>query len=165
MRPAFRIIPMTFAHRKACSAIVSVSEPWKTLGEGVDFKTYIALKQAYVCMVLNAGKTEVAGFVIFTADPVFARGGYLRAIGVAPAMRGRGIGRKLLAFMEGMIARRCDNVFLCVSSFNRSAQSFYRKLGYKKAGSLPGLLAPGESEYIYWKRLRPTDRKRGKARP
>ncbi len=164
MRPAPRIIPMTSAHRRACDDIVNVSEPWKTLGEGVDFKTYIALKQAYVCTVPIDGKTEVAGFVIFTADPVFARGGYLRAIGVAPAMRKHGIGRKLLAFMEDMIARRCDNVFLCVSSFNRSAQSFYKKLGYKKAGSLPGLLVPGESEYIYWKRLRPTGRKRRKAK-
>ncbi len=156
---------MTSAHRRACDDIVNVSEPWKTLGEGVDFRTYITLKQAHVCTLLTAGKTEVAGFVIFTADPVFARGGYLRAIGVAPAMRGHGIGRKLLFFMEGMVARRCDNIFLCVSSFNRPAQSFYRKLGYKKAGTLPGLLVPGESEYIYWKRLRPLGRKQGKAKP
>jgi ribosomal-protein-alanine N-acetyltransferase len=146
---------MTPAHLRACDAIVSESEPWKTLGERVDFKTSIALKQAFICAVPVAGKAEIAGFVIFTADPVFARGGYLRAIGVAPAMRRHGIGRKLLAFMEDTIERRCDNVFLCVSSFNRSAQSFYKKLGYKKAGALPGLLVPGESEYIYWKRLRP----------
>ena len=154
---------MTSAHRRACDDIVGVSEPWVTLGERVDFKAYIALKQAYVCIVSTAGKTEVAGFVIFTADPVFARGGYLRAIGVAPAMRRHGIGRKLLAFMENTIARRCDNIFLCVSSFNRPAQTFYRKLGYQRAGTLPGLLVPGESEYIYWKRLRPLSRKRGEA--
>lgn len=155
---------MTSAHRGACNDIVSLSEPWMTLGERVDFKTYIALKQAYVCTVSTAGKTEVAGFVIFTADPVFARGGYLRAIGVAQAMRRHGIGRKLLAFMESMVARRCDSIFLCVSSFNRPAQSFYRKLGYTRAGKLPGLLVPGESEYIYWKRLRPAGRKQGKAK-
>lgn len=150
---------MTSAHRGACNEIVSLSEPWVTLGEGVDFKTHITLKQAYVCTVLNVGKTEVSGFVIFTADPVFARGGYLRAIGVAPAMRRHGIGRKLLAFTESRIARRCDNIFLCVSSFNRSAQSFYRKLGYRRVGKLPGLLVPGESEYIFWKRLRTAARK------
>jgi [ribosomal protein S18]-alanine N-acetyltransferase len=155
---------MTPAHLRACDAIVSASEPWKTLGERVDFKTYIALKQAYICAVPIAGKAEIAGFVIFTADPVFARGGYLRAIGVAPAMRRHGIGMKLLAFMEDMVARRSDNIFLCVSSFNRSAQSFYKKLGYTKAGNLPGLLVPGESEYIYWKRLRPAGRKQGEAR-
>ena len=163
MNPALRIIPMTSAHRGTCNDIVSVSEPWKTLGERVDFKAYITLKQAHVCTLSTAGKTEVAGFVIFTADPVFARGGYLRAIGVAPAMRRHGIGRKLLAFMESMVAHHCDNIFLCVSSFNRPAQAFYRKLGYTRAGKLPGLLVPGESEYIYWKRLRPLSRKRGKA--
>ncbi len=155
---------MTSAHREACNDIVSLSEPWETLGEQVDFQAYITLKQAHVCTMLTAGKTEVAGFVIFTAEPVFARGGYLRAIGVAPGMRRHGIGRKLLAFTERMIARRCDNIFLCVSSFNRPAQSFYRKLGYRRAGKLPGLLVPGESEYIYWKRLRPAGRKRGEAK-
>lgn len=165
MKPAPRIIPMTSAHRGACSDIVRVSEPWLTLGEQVDFKTYIALKQAHVCTVSIAGKTEVAGFVIFTADPVFARGGYLRAIGVAPAMRRHGIGRELLSFMESMIARRCDNIFLCVSSFNRPAQAFYRKFGYTRAGKLPDLLVPGESEYIYWKRFRTAGRKQGKAKP
>jgi ribosomal protein S18 acetylase RimI-like enzyme len=156
---------MTSAHRRACNDIVRVSEPWVTLDEGVDFKTYIALKQAHVCTLSTAGKRQVAGFVIFTADPVFARGAYLRAIGVAPDMRKHGIGRKLLTFAESTIARRCDNIFLCVSSFNRPAQSFYRKLGYQRAGKLPGLLMPGESEYIYWKRLRPAGRKQGKAKP
>jgi ribosomal protein S18 acetylase RimI-like enzyme len=156
MKLASRIIPMTGAHCRACDDIVGVSEPWLTLSERVDFRTYITLKQAHVCTVLSAGKPEVAGFVIFTADPVFARGGYLRAIGVTPAMRRHGIGRKLLAFAESMIARRCDNIFLCVSSFNHPAQSFYRKLGYQRAGKMPDLLAPDISEYIYWKRLHPS---------
>ncbi len=159
MKPVFRIIPMTSSHRGACNDIVGVSEPWVTLGEQVDFKAYITLKQAHVCSWSTAGKKEVAGFVIFTADPVFARGGYLRAIGVAPVMRRHGIGRKLLAFAESRIARRCDGIFLCVSSFNSPAQSFYRELGYRRVGTLPGLLVPGKSEYIYWKRLRPAGRK------
>ncbi len=164
MKPVFRIIPMISSHRGACNDIVSVSEPWVTLGEQVDFKAYITLKQAHVCTRSTDGKKEVVGFVIFTTDPVFARGGYLRAIGVAQAMRRHGIGRKLLAFAESMIVRRCDNIFLCVSSFNRPAQSFYRKLGYRRVGKLPGFLVQGKSEYIYWKRLRPAGCKQGKAK-
>jgi len=149
---------MEKAHVRACSAIVKASEPWKTLGESVDFKRYIGLKQAYVCLAPKAGKAFVAGFIIFTPDSVFARGGYLRAIGVAPDARRQGIGEALLTFAESRVARRSPNFFLCVSSFNRQAQFFYKKMGYRRVGKLPDLLVPGQAEYIYWKRLRTSTR-------
>ncbi|HUI67711.1 MAG TPA: GNAT family N-acetyltransferase [Nitrospirota bacterium] len=142
---------MMRSHSEACSAIVAVSEPWKTLRERIDFSKYMALNQAYV--YLKEG--EPAGFIIFTPDPVFARGGYIRAVAVDPVMRRHGIGEKLLAFAETVIARRSPNAYLCVSSFNRRGQMFYRSLGYTRVGSLPDLIVQGASEYIYWKRLRP----------
>lgn len=145
------IVPMTRSHSETCSGIVAVSEPWKTLRERIDFSKYIALNQAYVCI----RKGEIAGFIIFTPEPVFARGGYIRAVAVAPIMRRHGIGEKLLAYAETMIASRASHAFLCVSSFNRSGQRFYRSLGYTRVGSLPDLIMRGASEYIYWKRLRP----------
>jgi ribosomal protein S18 acetylase RimI-like enzyme len=148
--PAGKIIPMRRSHIQACNAVVAVSEPWITLHERVDFLTYLALKQAYVCMIGDAP----AGFILFTPEPVFARGGYVRAIGVDPAMRRQGIGRKLLAFAESRMAHTCPNVYLCVSSFNRRGQAFYKGLGYTRVGKLPGLIVPDASEYIYWKSLK-----------
>jgi len=150
-RTVAEIVPMMRSHSEACSAIVAVSEPWKTLRERIDFSKYMALNQAYV--YLKEG--EPAGFIIFTPDPVFARGGYIRAVAVDPVMRRHGIGEKLLAFAETVIARRSPNAYLCVSSFNRRGQMFYRSLGYTRVGSLPDLIVQGASEYIYWKRLRP----------
>lgn len=150
----FKIVLMAKLHIRACDAITMVSDPWKTLNEHIDFPRYISLKQAHVCIA----DEETAGFVIFTAEPVFARGGYLRAIGVAPALRNRGIGKKLLAFAEKKTAHLSPNLYLCVSSFNRQAQTFYKSRGYTKTGTLPGLIRPGISEYIYWKRLRPARR-------
>jgi len=149
-----KIAPMKRWDIRACNQITAVSDPWKTLNERVDFARYIGLKQAYVCMAGEA----TAGFVIFTPEPLFARGGYLRAIGVAPAMRRQGIGKKLLSFAEKMTARCSPNMYLCVSSFNRKAQAFYKNRGYMRAGKLPDLIMPGVSEYIYWKRLRPLRR-------
>lgn len=133
----------------ACDRMTAVSEPWKTLGEGIDFAHYIKLKQAYVCIK----GTQVGGFVIFTPEPVFARGGYLRAIGVSPAMQGQGIGRKLMTFAEKMTARTAPNLYLCVSSFNRPAQAFYKNLGYARIGKIPDLILEGKSEYVYRKQL------------
>ncbi|HEX9020473.1 MAG TPA: GNAT family N-acetyltransferase [Nitrospirota bacterium] len=148
-RVAVEIIPMKRRHIRACGDIAAASEPWKTLREGIDFSKYITLKQAYVCE--RGGKT--AGFIIFTPEPVFARGGYVRAVGVAPEVRRQGVGKKLLTFAERIMARRCPNSYLCVSSFNRKAMMFYSACGYIRAGRLPDLIVPGASEYIYWKRL------------
>lgn len=136
-------------HIRTCNAIAASSEPWKTLKERIDFHKYIALKQAFVCMHDDAP----AGFIIFTPEPVFARGGYIRAIGVAPEMRRQGVGGRLLAHAERAMAQRCENSYLCVSSFNRKAAAFYRSKGYTRAGKLPGLILSGVAEFIYWKKL------------
>lgn len=145
---------MRRSHIRACHAISDVSDPWKTLKERIDFLKYISLRQAYVCMKGD----ELSGFLLFTPEPVFARGGYLRALGVAPSMRGRGIGRRLMSIAEKETARCSQCLYLCVSSFNRPAQAFYKNLGYVRAGKLTGLIIPGASEYIYWKRLKPITR-------
>jgi ribosomal-protein-alanine N-acetyltransferase len=141
---------MKHADIPVCNRITAVSEPWKTLHEGIDFARSIKAKQAHICL---QGK-ETAGFVIFTPDPVFARGGYLRAISVFPALQGKGVGKKLMTFAEQKTARRAQNLYLCVSSFNRKAQAFYKNLGYVRIGAIPDLILPGKSEYIYRKQLK-----------
>jgi len=145
---------MKRSHIKVCDAIVAASEPWKTLRERVDFGQAITGRQAYACIRSGSGTIEVAGFIIFTAEPVFARGGYLRAIGVANSLRNQGIGSKLMAFAEKTASRQATWFYLCVSSFNRKGQAFYKKRGYTRVGKLPGLTSPNSSEYIYWKRLK-----------
>ncbi len=147
---SIKIVPMSLSHVPPCSDIVATSEPWKTLREGVDFSAAIRQKQAHVAVIGGA----VAGFVIFTPEPIFARGGYLRAIGVASAIRSSGIGRKLLVFAEKRTAEKAANLYLCVSSFNGPAQAFYRKQGYERVGTIDGLVRSGMSEHIYRKTLR-----------
>ena len=144
---------MKRCHIKACDDIVAASEPWKTLREKVDFAHAITRRQAHVCIRRSGGTFEVAGFILFAAEPVFARGGYLRAVGVATSLRGQGIGSKLLAFAERAVSRQAQYFYLCVSSFNRKGQAFYKNRGYTRVGTLPGLASPDTSEYIYWKRL------------
>ncbi len=148
----FKIVMMKRGDIPACNNIIAVSEPWKTLNERINFARYISLKQAHVCI---KGE-EMGGFVIFTPESVFARGGYLRAIGVSPTMQGKGIGRKLMSFAEKATARRAPNLYLCVSSFNRQAQAFYKSLGYTRIGKIPDLILPGKSEYVYRKQLKIT---------
>jgi len=156
-----RIAPLVRSRIKACEEIVASSDPWKRLGERIDFRAALLIQgarsRASVCIING----ETAGFVLFAPGPVFARGGYLRAIGVSPAFRRLGIGRLLLHHAEQATARATDNLYLCVSSFNRRAQAFYRSCGYRRIGSVPGLITPGAAEHIYWKQLRPLMTARG----
>ncbi len=148
--PAIRIVPMKRSHISGCEGIVAGSEPWRTLHEGVNFSPFIPPKQAYVCI----REKEPVGFIVFTPEPVFARGGYIRAVGVTQGERRSGIGTRLLDFAEKKISKRSSNVYLCVSSFNRQGQIFYESRGYTMVGKVPGLILPKTSEYIYWKKLR-----------
>ncbi len=151
---AVKIIPLKRSHIRDCEAIVAVSEPWKTLREGVDFLSALSQKRSGMCSYACTIGRETAGFILFSPEPVFARGGYLRALAVSPRFRGQGIGKMLLSFAEKTTARRSPNFFLCVSSFNRRAQAFYKNCGYSRVGSLSALIITGASEHIYWKRLR-----------
>ncbi len=143
---------MTRERIDECDEIVSESEPWKTLGENINFARALTqnTSQAYVAAVGG----DTAGFVIFTAVPAFARGGYIRAVGVATKMRRMGIGRRLITFAETIISKTSPNVYLCVSSFNCKGRAFYKSMGYTKVGNIPDLIRKGHSEHIYWKRLK-----------
>ena len=162
-RGAFRIMPLRSVHVPACRAIVSTSDPWKRLKESVDFPAALRDKstRSLVCL---AG-AEVAGFILFLPSPVFARGGYLRAIAVALSFRGQGVGSLLLARAETITAQHASHFFLCVSSFNRRGQAFYKSCGFRKVGSLPGLITPDASELIYWKPLKTIRSRRPKPWP
>jgi ribosomal-protein-alanine N-acetyltransferase len=150
---SMKILPMAPVHIPACAAILSESEPWKRLGERFDFaRTLSRERQNGQTHVLIVDK-EVVGFIVFTPYPVFARGGYLRAIGVDPLKRRQGFGKKLMRFAEKTTVRFSPNLYLCVSSFNRKAQVFYKNLGYIRIGKIPDLLIQGASEHVYWKRL------------
>ncbi len=160
--PPARILPLSRRYIPACREIVAASDPWKKLGEGIDFPSLLSPEaphfKAHVCIV----DRKAVGFIVFAPYPVFAQGGYLRALGVAPSMRRRGIGKKLLAFAEKTAARRSRNFYLCVSSFNRRAQAFYKSLGYARVGTIPELIVPGASEHIFWKRLRKIRQTKGR---
>ena len=71
----------------------------------------------------------------------------------------------LMRFAEERIFRDSPNVYLCVSSFNESAQRFYRRIGYEVVGELKELLIRGHSEILMRKTTGPVlefERKKAK---
>ena len=76
----------------------------------------------------------------------------ISSIAVEKGGRSRGVGTELMAFAERRYSSR-RHLFLCVSSFNRRAQIFYRRLGYARVGELKDYIVAGHSEFLLHKTL------------
>jgi ribosomal protein S18 acetylase RimI-like enzyme len=81
--------------------------------------------------------------------------GYIQSMGVVPAWRNRGLGSRLMAFVEKRIFSETPNAFTCVSSFNEGAQRLYERLGYEVVGELKDYIISGHSEILLRKTIAP----------
>ena len=134
------------------AATMAASEPWITLATGYERSLKLLrndTRERYLAMASG----EPAGFLVISMQGAFV--GYIQLVGVAPALRGRGVGAALIAFAEQRIFRDTPNVFICVSAFNSQAQGFYAKLGYRRIGELEDFIIAGHSEILLRKTTGP----------
>jgi ribosomal protein S18 acetylase RimI-like enzyme len=144
--------PLRTADRAWAARLMASSEPWITLRRtyATALKSLSNPKKEYH-LITHGG--ERAGFLIL--DLHGPLGGYIQTIGLAPEMRGRGLGTAALRWAEARIFQQHRNVLLCVSSFNRRAQRLYRRLGYETVGRLRDYVVPGHDEILMRKTLGP----------
>lgn len=138
--------------KRAAAELMAASDPWRKLGltRAHCLKSLgVPFRETYM---LKAGR-RIAGLVTITMYGTFK--GYIQSLFVAEGFRGEGLGEKLMAFAEKKVFARSPNVFLCVSSFNKGAQRFYRRLGYKKAGLLRDFVRKGSDELLLRKTTGP----------
>ena len=137
---------------KLCAEMMVASEPWITLGRTFEQATKIMTsptREVFVAVV----DEEVAGFVVLVMRGLFV--GFVQSLAVRPDLRGEGIGATLMEFTERRVFDEFPNVFLAVSSFNKRAQKFYKRLGYEPVGELKDLLIRGETEILMRKTVGP----------
>ena len=91
------------------------------------------------------------GYIWFTLDGAFYRFPYLLNIAVKKELRGKGIGKKLLAVFEEKGFAEASRIFLLVSDFNAKAKKLYQAIGYKEVGVIPDFIKPGVAEHIMMK--------------
>lgn len=131
--------------KNAAAALMAASDPWLKLGLRKEHcvKTFsVPFRETWAA---RDGKA-IAGFVTITMYGTFR--GYIQILFVAPGLRGGGLGKELMRLAEEKIFAHTPNVFLCVSSFNKGAIRFYRKLGYQQAGLLKDFLMKGSDELL-----------------
>ena len=136
-----------------CARLMAANEPWRTLGRGYEASLQAVTRPDRETWVAVGDDGAVVGFVVLCLVGAFV--GYLQSIAVREGWRSRGLGTRLVAFVESRVFRESPNVFLLVSSFNPRARALYERLGYAYIGTLRDYLVPGHDEHLLRKSLGP----------
>lgn len=128
-----------------CARALESSEPWITLRRGYKHSIKPLMDPSRETYVATSGK-DIVGFVLLDVRGPFR--GYIHLLCVMPEWRDRGVGVKLIRHVERRVFREHPNVFLCVSSFNRAAQRFYKRMGFRRVGTIKDYIVKGHSEYL-----------------
>lgn len=92
-----------------------------------------------------------AGFIWYLPKGVFHSFPYLHIISIKAAYRGKGIGKKMIQFIENITFADSNKIFLVVGDFNPDAKHLYERIGYHQVGELPNLYKKGVTEYLMMK--------------
>ncbi|RUA12582.1 MAG: N-acetyltransferase [Flavobacteriia bacterium] len=144
------------AERKICAKLMAGSDPWITLGitnEMILRTLKDPLHETFIVLIDD----QIVGTFVLQEKGAFT--GYLKSIAVKKEWQGHNLGELMMAFIEERFFSSGTNVFLCVSSFNKKAQKFYKKLGYQEVGVLTDYVAKGYDEILMRKTKGPVLKK------
>ena len=139
---------------KRAARLMAASDPWRKLGRNyldclnsmtAPFREVYAARSGH----------EITGLAIVTMYGTFR--GYIQSLFVAEGFRDQGLGALIMKHAEAKIFLRSPNVFLCVSSFNKKAIRFYKRLGYRQCGRLTDFFVRGHDEILMRKTIAPAN--------
>jgi len=143
---------------EACVEMTVTSFPWTAFGlkkEGA--RKFFSDRLGKELVYIATRNGEVLGFITIKRNILYAN--YIRRIVVRADVRSKGIGAKLMKFVEEMtFSSGLPNVFLVTTVVNERAVNFYKKNGYKIIGTIPDFVEKGLDEYIFWKTKGPVNK-------
>ncbi|MCX5785465.1 MAG: GNAT family N-acetyltransferase [Elusimicrobia bacterium] len=139
---------------KRAARLMAASDPWRKLGRG--YRACLnSMTAPFREVYIARSEREIAGLAIITMYGTFR--GYIQSLFVAETFRDRGLGAQMMEHAEEKIFSRAPNVFLCVSSFNKKAIRFYKRLGYRQCGRLADFIVRGHDELLMRKTIAPVN--------
>jgi ribosomal protein S18 acetylase RimI-like enzyme len=138
--------------RNWAAHLIATSEPWITLKTTVEQSIKICRDPEYMIYVAHYAGQPCGAIILHPRG--LASSPYIKTVVVAEAFRSRGVGARLIQFAEDHFRENAKHLFLCVSSFNKRARTFYEALGYVPVGEFKDYVIEGESELLLYKRLR-----------
>jgi len=137
-------------HAQDCIGCVKHSELWDAYYKSnplVEDSIIKVINKRQIYVALNKNDNCI-GFMGIINNGCFGRFSYLAILAIKKRYRSKGIGKQLIQKFEDTGFQKADRVFILVSDFNKKAQTFYKRLGYKKVGNIPDLFKKGISENI-----------------
>ena len=145
-------LPMTLRDLDACWEL---DQRCFVDGEAYDRETFrdlIAHREA-ICLKTVAAESTMVGFAIGVVE--HDRTGHVVVLGVAPGWRRRGIGRELMARLEGaFVARGVRLMHLEVRTTNDGARTLYEGIGFSVAGRRLAYYTNGDDGFLMVKTVR-----------
>lgn len=136
---------------KWAATLLSATDPWLTLGIKPE-KIYESCQNPEHLVYIAQFQDKACGVVIIHPNGL-AGSPYIKSIAVEKDDRSRGVGAALIRFAENQFQSKSRYIFLCVSSFNSRARSFYENQGYSVIGEFKDYIIDGASEILMSKRL------------
>lgn len=100
---------------------------------------------------------DVPVSVAYCAPETFTEGTFnLYAIGVRHDMQGKGIGAKMMDYLEKALQQKSYRVLIVETSSTAElepSRAFYEKQGYTKEAVIRDFWTEGDDKVIYWKKL------------
>lgn len=152
MAGQLEISPATEEERDWCASVMASTDPWITLGRGLEDCRRRCHDPEFQLFVARQGDRP-RGFILLQRRGV-AGSPYIASIATSSDSRSLGIGSRLLQFAEDHFRAEFRHIFLCVSSFNPRARALYERRGYHLVGEFQDYVIRGASELLMHKRLR-----------
>lgn len=146
-----QILPASDKDKQWAAELMASTDPWVTLGRTLEQCRMVTLDTSNHLFIAWMER-ERAGMIILQ-DKGVAGSPYIKSIAIDTTYRGIGIGKLLLQFAEDYYRSSSRHLFLCVSSFNTSAQKFYKLNGWDTIGEFKDYVIEGFSEILMYKRL------------
>ena len=115
------------------------------------YRHHIGNPAARLRVMIDEARVVASSLCLFRRGSRLAR---LYSLVVDPALRGQGLGARLLSDAEaGALARGCDRLRLEVRADNRAAIALYLAAGFAPIGRVPGYYQDGAEALRMEKRL------------
>ncbi|KAF0757110.1 hypothetical protein DYB25_001292 [Aphanomyces astaci] len=139
----------------ASTGIFQPGEAEMLLGETLDHLYANALGDHHYAFV-SVDDEAINGWVYLSIMKDTDRVWNLWWIGVAPGHQGKGVGRRLMEFVEAFVRQQGARILLVETSATdmlAKTRAIYTRWGFTNCGEIPDFYADGEGKVTFWKRI------------
>lgn len=122
-----------------------------------DYFFHSILRELPEAFIVAEISNEIVGYVMCKIEYGFSnfrklgfvKKGHVVSIAVLEALRGRGVGKVLMEeALNGIVSRRCDEIYLEVRTSNTPAIKMYENLNFQMKSRLRAYYRDGEDAYL-----------------